>query len=274
MPDEVSINGNEWTTRRREPSDAKRSPFISYHLFHYFYSNCGFKSPDAKAEHHIAALTSDGLFANEFSSNERLFKVNELTLFAALVWLVRRRSSRSLSRWHAADSRRWFASRSLTVIDSRTETSWLTRASQMHAVFVFSVSCQINKIFECLVNLSRSFMARSHARDPAGRDPHLGGSWSWMGVANGLAWSSPSHNTSIILRIHGLAFLCTEAFAECGSWTQFWFEMIGQLSPNRRQLLMTYVMRPERAITWPVQEQQTHPPLISLASCRDANAGR
>ena len=46
----------------------------------------------------------------------------------------------------------------------------------LDAVFVFSVSCQINKIFECLVNLSRSFMARSHARDPAGRDPHLGGS--------------------------------------------------------------------------------------------------
>ena len=88
-------------------------------------------------------------------------------------------------RWGAADSRRWFASRSLTVIDSRTETSWLPRASQMHAVFVFSVSCQINETFECLVNLSRSFMARSHARDPAGRDPHLGGSWSWMGVANG-----------------------------------------------------------------------------------------
>ena len=54
----------------------------------------------------------------------------------------------------------------------------MTHESQpnAYAVFVFSVSCQINEIFECLVNLSRSFMVRSHARDPAGRDPHLGGS--------------------------------------------------------------------------------------------------
>ena len=32
--------------------------------------------------------------------------------------------------------------------------------------FVLSMSCQINQTFECLVNLSRSFMVRSHARDP------------------------------------------------------------------------------------------------------------
>ena len=53
----------------------------------------------------------------------------------------------------------------------------------MHAVFVFSVSCQINEIFECLVNLSHSFMARSHACDPAGRDPpplvDLDLEWGW-----------------------------------------------------------------------------------------------
>ena len=36
----------------------------------------------------------------------------------------------------------------------------------MHAVFVLSVSCQINQIFECLVNLSRSFMVRSQPGPP------------------------------------------------------------------------------------------------------------
>ena len=36
----------------------------------------------------------------------------------------------------------------------------------MHAVFVLSVSCQINQIFECLVNLSRSFMVRSPPGTP------------------------------------------------------------------------------------------------------------
>ena len=36
----------------------------------------------------------------------------------------------------------------------------------MHAVFVLSLSCQINKVFEYLANLSRSFMVRSAAHDP------------------------------------------------------------------------------------------------------------
>ena len=52
----------------------------------------------------------------------------------------------------------------------------------MHAVFVFSVSCQINKIIECLVNLSRSFMVRSHARDPLVGTPTLVDldlEWGW-----------------------------------------------------------------------------------------------
>ena len=52
----------------------------------------------------------------------------------------------------------------------------------MHAVFVFSVSCQINEIFECLVNLSRSFMVCSHTRDPAGGTPTLVDldlEWGW-----------------------------------------------------------------------------------------------
>ena len=125
----------------------------------------------------VGMIISDGLFANKsVRTNDSLKWTNwphSPLSFDSFVVIC----------WRAADSRRWFASRSLTVIDSRTETSWLTRASQMHAVFVFSVSCQINEIFECLVNLSRSFMVRSHACDPAGRDPHLGGSWSWIIIA-------------------------------------------------------------------------------------------
>ena len=124
--------------------------------------------------------TSVGSFANEsVRTNDSLKWMNwpRLPLSFTSFVVVR------LIRWRAADSRRWFASRSLTVIDSRTETSWLPRASQMHAVFVFSVSCQINKIFECLVNLSRSFMARSHARDPGREGPptlvDLDLEWGW-----------------------------------------------------------------------------------------------
>ena len=36
----------------------------------------------------------------------------------------------------------------------------------MHAVFVLSVSCQMNQTFECLINLSRSFMIRSPPGTP------------------------------------------------------------------------------------------------------------
>ena len=43
----------------------------------------------------------------------------------------------------------------------------------MHAVFVFSGrTCQINEIFEChRQSCLVAFMARSHARDPAGSGP-------------------------------------------------------------------------------------------------------